>query len=241
LADSLLLLLLSLRVLDCEKYGPHVVDSEGNAHCSYIGYERAKHLPTLFGKGARWPAPSHLYALTPAREGHWNYRQWETLDPLSTHLGVETSIVEHYDFVDEYFTMLQAGDLCGRVTVIAWKHEYIPDLANSLGCGDENGCPSTYDENDYDTVWQLKYLYHAATETHEDEAGLVVDNSTAPTDGGPRRYLKALPVAHSQSQKGWNLYATVSAQNFDPLAFSHQAGDYPDNGTKHGGRWRDEI
>jgi hypothetical protein len=32
------------------------------------------------------------------------------------------------------------------------------------------------------------------------------------------------------SQKKWNIFGTVQAENFDPLAFSKSVGDYPPGG-----------
>lgn len=36
----------------------------------------------------------------------------------------------------------------------------------------------------------------------------------------------------------WTIYGSVHDQDFDPLAFSKQVGDYPPGGTSHGARWR---
>lgn len=36
----------------------------------------------------------------------------------------------------------------------------------------------------------------------------------------------------------WRVYGSIQKQNFDPLAFSKAAGDYPPGGTDHGPRWK---
>lgn len=55
----------------CEKVGPLVSDDDGNEHCSLIGFERARYIATLFGDAPeeRWPAPAHLFALSPGKCG----------------------------------------------------------------------------------------------------------------------------------------------------------------------------
>jgi hypothetical protein len=36
----------------------------------------------------------------------------------------------------------------------------------------------------------------------------------------------------------WRVFGSVQAENFDPLSFSKEFGDYREGGTNHGGRWR---
>jgi len=167
----------------CEKIGPHVADDEGNVHCSYIGFERAKYLSTLFGNtpDERWPSPAHLFALHPDREGHWNFREWETLHPLGKKIGINVDITSRGELASEYFDLLQSGSLCGEVSVVSWKHEFIPELATNLGCGPDDGCPAEYPEDDFDQVWQLKFVFEPEDDAkHEskDESGLLRNNTT---------------------------------------------------------------
>jgi len=315
----------------CEKYGPYVTDEQGNEHCSYLGYERAKYLASLFGnndddddnhdKGAtsnpklryRWPTPSHLFALSPDRYDHWNFREWETLQPLSKQIGLFIEVLGRNDLPPLFFDLLQSGALCGRLVVVSWKHEYISELATALGCGPDEGCPPTYADTEFDQVWQLKYVYHAhRLQEKDDENILVVNNNTtivhsisnkmnddaydkAQTEisaplagrahtndddddddnpngqktvaggkpGGNIRQRELQKMLHANqnfhsfhrlqqqqsrqlkklgtSKHGWNVYAIVTNQNFDPLSFSTSVGDYPAGGTRHGGRWQDEI
>jgi hypothetical protein len=266
----------------CEKIGPYVLDKEGNEHCSYIGYERARYLATLFGPGpdTRWPNPAHLFALTVERGGHQNFREWETLLPLSKQSGIITDLSESPEaLADEYFDMLRAGTLCGQVAVVSWKHEYIPDVARALGCGSDNGCPDQFPDNSFDQVWQLKYVFHPEDiSSTEDENGVVptppargdgddeeddvgngneepagddeedvpageegedgdTDKDSVDDQNNRRRLTQKIQVSHKH---GWNIYATVTYQRFDPLAFSKQSGDYPSNGASRGGRWREQ-
>lgn len=234
----------------CEKYGQYVFDEDGNEHCSYVGYTRAQYISTLFGDEpeARWPAPAHLFALTPDRGGRWNFREWETLHPLSMKLGINLDVSGRIDLADGYFDLLRAGSLCGSLTVVSWKHEYIPELAIALGCGPDNGCPSVYPEDNFDVVWILTYAFHPPDVAQQDGTEQHDEFKMVETNGTARRYLKHRHHHHHHHHRakeqvmGWNVYATVSNQGFDPLAFGKRYGDY-----KSGGKalteawWRDEI
>ena len=226
----------------CEKEGPGTTDlRDGSEHCSYIGYERAEYLSSLFGSDpqARWPTPAHLFALTPDRGNgdHLNFREWETLKPLSDHTGIVSEVHNLLTLPKNYFELLQSGSLCDQVAVVSWKHEFIPQLAQQLACGPHNGCPEVFPEDSFDQVWQLTYIYHPALPTTplgeaelrhkakftpmngdelEDEA--TSKNNDDEVDNSLHRQLKH----HNKdfSRHGWNVYATINYQNFDPLAFS---------------------
>lgn len=250
----------------CEKYGPHVSDEDGNEHCSYLGYQRAQFIPSLFlGKQARWPIPSHLIAYAPDRSSaaHWNFREWETLRPLSLKLDLGIDLFKEESLASHLFDLLQGGHLCGEVVAVAWKHELLPELATSLGCGPDNGCPAEYPWDSFDQVWQLQYVFHDNSSPHANQEtklvrvdtqntkkkspAAVVDNiehisgdalvdvnaekeevesvpESASSSDGTRRFLKR--TDESMSNHGWNVYATVTQQNFDPLAFAMEHGHY---------------
>ena len=222
----------------CEKFGPYVKDNEGNFHCSYVGFERAKYIATQFGSGSeRWPAPAHLFALSPDRDGHWNFREWETLHPLATKLGLTVDVAGRSDLPSEVFDLLQSGTLCGQLVAISWSHEFIPELAVALGCGPDNGCPESYPQDSFDQVWQLKYVFQPFAKQPKHEP---VGGGSEPENNATRhRVLEA--ELYGQSKHGWNIYASVSYLNFDALAFSKTVGDYPLGGTPRGGRWDEEM
>jgi hypothetical protein len=219
----------------CEKFGPYVKDDEGNFHCSYLGFERAKFIATLFGNTPleRWPAPAHLFALSPDRDGHWNFREWETLHPTAQKVGVAIDVAGRDGLASEIFDLLQSGSMCGQLAVISWSHEFIPELAMSLGCGPENGCPDVYPQDSFDEVWQLKYAFHPFPKNPKGE------KNAETTGNHTRRHLNAEDVG--ESKHGWSLYATISNLNFDALSFSKSVGDYPLGGTPTGGRWDEEM
>lgn len=237
----------------CEKHGPDVEDAEGNQHCSYIGYERAQYIASLFGNtdAERWPMPHHLFALTPDRVSHLNFREYETLLPLSRKAAVMTELVRRTDFSKRYFDLMmekEGNRLCGKTVVVSFKHEYIPGLTIELGCGVESGCPGTWDELEFDQVWLLKYVFHENSVSDEiDENSLDFDAgeeeqdiAVAAGDIGQRRLKKKHHKGRHKNldeRSGWNVYATTTKQNFDPLAFSKQCGDYPEKGTLAGANW----
>ena len=230
-----------LIIRHCEKDGPFTTDKKDNTeHCSYIGYQRAAYLATLFGTDpqARWPPPAHLFALTPDRGNgdHLNFREWETIQPLSDQTGIVTEIHNRASLPKTFLELLQSGSLCDQAAIVSWKHEFIPELAQQLGCGPHNGCPESYPEDSYDQVWQLTYTFHPRLPSLRDEDDLRHATSFTPfngneyedpvddddDNGGPNMRRQRLLKHHSGdfSRHGWNVYATINYQNFDPLAFS---------------------
>ncbi|CAB9506570.1 expressed unknown protein [Seminavis robusta] len=150
----------------CEKYPDDgVVHQGGNSYCSWLGRERAYFLPSLFDPSNpqhRWPVPTKIFALTQDRESKHkvNYREIETVLPLAKKFDLEIDV---YPFkvkvlADEYFKQLQSGEMCGKVSVISWKHELLADLAVALACGPDEGCPYEYPHDSFDEVWQIKYV-----------------------------------------------------------------------------------
>jgi len=201
----------------CEKFGPEVKDEDGNQHCSFIGLERAQYITTLFGHKA-WPIPDFLYALSPIRPHHFNFREVETLRPLAQKysLPIQSDFETNKELATHFFSLLGAGSLCGKTSIVSWKHESIPDLSRKLGC---LHCPHTYPVNSFDQVWQLKYVY--------DVKGMLSFSSSG-------RQLRKKKKA-----KEWSVYSTVVPQGFDPLKFSARHGDY-DGNSPVGGHWFEE-
>ena len=223
----------------CEDLGGHVrYDEDGTSHCSYLGFQRSLYLATLFGncgsssesqkqkqnsndsttnRSCRWPMPSKLYGLW--NKDKTNKRQFETLRPLSDKSNVS---IEMFDFDtasekvrQELFGLLSSGKFCNQVVVMAWKHAYIRPLAANLGCDQERGCPIVYDDYDFDTVWEIQYVYqpeqlraYPYTET--------IRNHT-------NKYLV----------DGWQVYGSVTKEYFDALEFKRTTY----NDRKNGSSW----
>jgi hypothetical protein len=70
-----------------------------------------------------------------------------------------------------------------------------------------------YKGKSFDNAWQIKFSYQRPE--HSSQKDLQVSE---------------LPL--------WNIAGSVQPENFDPLAFSKQSGDYPTGGTSHGARWQ---
>lgn len=128
----------------------HCEKEDIREHCSYQGFERSVYLASLFGDGKndRWPLPSYIFALSPAGRDNarkMNFREIETVEPLATKAGVtiDDSYPVHRgaEMASEVLTFLQSGQMCGKLTVISWKHSEISHLAHKLGCGPFEGCP----------------------------------------------------------------------------------------------------
>jgi hypothetical protein len=165
-------------------------------HCNPLGWQRAHYLAmVLFGQ--RWPLPTHLYALMKSQ----NMRQYETLLPVSQRTGVNITGIDFHNQptvtlvnavqhdlremcnTDTTVDAIQNNNLNSRmipttpmitVVVVAWKHVYLPDVAAALGC---DHCPHTWDDDDFDSVWQLHYHY---------------DNDDVTTNSGPTVYASVV-------------------------------------------------
>ena len=148
-----------------------------NRYCSEIGYDRAQYITTLFGNTntSRWPVPNYLWALSSHRAKYENYREYETLLPLSQIISVPIQNVSSSTtgtpadtFANQYFfPLLTTKQMCGQISVVSWKHHWIPALVQALGCGPDNGCPMFYPTDTFDAVWELKFIFHSTTTSSE--------------------------------------------------------------------------
>jgi hypothetical protein len=156
-----------------------------------------------------------------------NYRQWETLRPLAESMtmttriegvdGTTTAVLDNNIRLipsdpsvfarGTYLPLLQSGDLCGnKITVVAWEYPTMSALANAVGCGPDQGCPTEMAADDYDHVWQIDFIFPPVAVAAPVEAL----NETTITSSSRRK-------PHKQR---WHVYGNVVAQGFDPLAIS---------------------
>lgn len=192
----------------------HCEAGPAREHCGYMGYQRSNYFASLFGDGARYPAPSYIYALA-AGERHKsfvrNWREIETVQPLADKLHMEINTTygfpEKLLLADDLYSLLRTGEMCGKVAILSWKHHDVPDFSHEMGCGPKQGCPLTFEEDDYDSIWQVKYVYHK--ELHAPYA--LGDEKKNHTWG---------------EHPKWFVYGNVRKENFDPLAFSFRNGKY---------------
>jgi hypothetical protein len=233
----------------CEKEGgPERTDADGNEHCDYVGRERARWFPSLFGPGHRWPIPSYLYALSPTRgDSKLVFRSVESLTPLADKFGlaIHQDYQSNNELVKGVFEALSSGEACGKLTIVNWRHHMMPNLAMKLGC---QFCPLEYPEHSFDEVWQLKFVWNVAdTEIgrrkNEDAENPSSSSSPMPPPPLLRRNLKkskyeaATKTIEKDTMPLWTIYSTVTKQYFDPLQFSTMVGDYIEGGTETGGTW----
>lgn len=194
----------------------HCEKSSLKEHCSNKGFQRAEYLATLFGDTLKekWPAPSYLFALNPG-ERHdkyvQNWREIETILPLSEkfHIKINDSfgLKDTNGLSDQIYGLLKSGKLCDKVALVSWKHEDLPRLAHSLGCGPDQGCPNTFEDIDFDSTWQISYSYH-------------------------KEKYAPYAVEDPKTKKKWGLHpkwwvsSTIRPEDFDPLAYSKRNGNY---------------
>lgn len=247
----------------CERYFARQ-DREKNEYCGYLGLERAHYLATLFGDGARWPAPSRLYAMDPIRPGSDNMKFWQadTLEPLAEKIKVMVktafTVGDERRLAKSIFSDLRKGNLCGKLIVVSWDHE-MPKLAQEFGCGPYNGCPYRFAQSDYDSTYQIKFVYNSPEagavdenkrkqyddhDEADDDYGDADDDNTNgdDTDNKQRRRLgPTRSFFHHRNAKveAWEVHGAVVNMNFDPLSFSASVGDYPEGGKAVGGAWGD--
>lgn len=261
----------------CEKNSDWAESHGGNSYCSWLGRERSFFLASLFDPNnpqRRWPKPEKIFALTEARgdarfvdddnvDSKSNYREIETVLPLANMFNLEVDVYgfDAPDLARDYFELLQNGDMCGKVTVISWKHDLIPGLAQALACGPGEGCPYDYPDTTYDEVWQIKYVYDpkgkAKADTTTDPMNLPVQtqgplmlHTQPPANGTGTEYVddddddddnvkhrllkkrtKRSSHANKKHKKNWVVYGTKTQQYFDPLQYSMKVGDYPADGS----------
>ena len=167
--------LLLIRHCDKDTDADGVVHRGGSNYCSWLGRERSFFFASLFddslanNPNRRYPAPSQIIALTEERDsrfepdsnGKKNYREIETVMPLANKFGLDIDVYGFNNQViaSDIFESLQSGEMCGKMAVVSWKHELLPDLALNLGCGPAEGCPRQYPIDTFDEMWQLKYVF----------------------------------------------------------------------------------
>ena len=247
-----------LIVRHCEKAGYETKDASGDNHCSYIGYERAAYFATLFSdtEPDKYPFPSQIYALSADRGHHDNYREIEMVKPVAQKAGVPVND-DYWDsrkLGSKLMEDIASGELCGKLVLISWKHEFIGKLARNLAC---HSCPRRY-PNEFEPMWQLKYVYDVkGTKLYQsidkglDTITVDVDEPAVPPeeepdappedDSGARRSIRRNLKKKKKLRldRVWSVYFSVRNQEFDPLSFSQSVGDYAGNAVA--GNWADAF
>jgi hypothetical protein len=133
------------------------------SHCSFMGYERSVYLASLFGDNARWPVPAEIYALADDRTHKLNFREVETVAAIADQQNVPVdrtyAVTDTKALANHLLNNVLEGSMCGKLVLVSWKHSDIPRLAHHLGCGPLEGCPWDYKGKDFDSTWQIRYVF----------------------------------------------------------------------------------
>jgi hypothetical protein len=133
-----------------------------DVHLSPVGEERARMLaryiattPALTNSGV----PSVLFATGWTRRSH-SRRPFETLEPLAKQLHQP---IRRPFLVEDYARLarqiLTSPECDGKVVVVCWVHEFLPDLARALGVTPK---PPPWKGHIYDRVWKITWVDHRA-------------------------------------------------------------------------------
>ncbi len=102
-----------------------------------------------------------------------------------------------------------------------WTHtRYVATFIISLGCGPEDGCPTSWRGNDFDSTWRIQYSYH-----NQQISGTTMANVKAEDNKNEKRAkvdndkLNAHLSSSSEEHHEWGISAHVGLEGFDPSAF----------------------
>lgn len=117
------------------------------------GKERAAALAPSFQNG-KWDLPATIYAQRPSKQDK-SRQSIQTVAPLAEALTVKVNTtyqnLETAKIAQEIRTR---PDLRGKVILICWDHEFIPELAKRLGA---KNAPRKWDQDSFDRIWLLSY------------------------------------------------------------------------------------
>lgn len=118
------------------------------------GWQRAGALATLFApsrgplQDAHLGTPAFLYASKTDARKH-SHRPYQTLVPLAAKLGL--TINDAFKTNEYELMLLDAGAREGTV-LIAWQHEFIPQIGNTIA-GNDTTVSQKWPSSRFDVVW----------------------------------------------------------------------------------------
>ena len=121
-------------------------------HLSDAGRDRAARLAEFIP--AKYGRPDFVFA---AAKTEKSIRSWRTMIPLCEAIGVPLdSSTRGKDYLDLAVKLLSDGVYAGKLVVVCWSHDQIPELAAALSApaGDY---PSPWDASVFDLILQLDY------------------------------------------------------------------------------------
>jgi hypothetical protein len=124
---------------------------------SQKGLERADALVPYFLSTASlldYGPPVAIYASQPTEDGH-SIRSLMTITPLAQALNQSPIALYGSEDIGPMADEIMANpDYEGKMVLICWEHDNIPDLAKKLGAK----APSTWPDGAYDVDWVITYL-----------------------------------------------------------------------------------
>jgi hypothetical protein len=134
--------------------------TDGQTDLSPIGFARAELLPKLFSSAANrpdLPTPQVIFA---THESAHSNRPVQTMAPLAAalHLPINDRFDDN-DYGRLAATMLN-GKYAGKVVLVVWHHEKIPQLAAALGAKPPY---SPWPDQQFDRIWRIDYVNGKAT------------------------------------------------------------------------------
>jgi hypothetical protein len=136
----------------------HGVDVTGTPNPDCLipqGWQRAGGLATLFDTGVGTmrtdlAVPGHLYS--PAYPNNSvNHRAYETLLPLSLRLGLTINTNYQKGQEAQLAASIVAND--AGVSLVAWDHHYIPDIAANIPLVTGVVVPTVWPGDRFDIIW----------------------------------------------------------------------------------------
>ena len=138
--------------------------TDGRIDLAPAGFARAKDLPQLFlgssvGAAPKFPRPDVLFATHQSKHSN---RPFETIEPLSQALNLPVNS----EFMDEDYAslarLLLGGQYAGKIVLVAWHHDTLPQLAAALGVEPQ---PAPWPPTQFDRVWRIDWHDGKATLT----------------------------------------------------------------------------
>ncbi|AGH94542.1 histidine phosphatase family protein [Pseudobdellovibrio exovorus] len=129
-------------------------NDDSQTHLSKKGYERAQALVQVFSsENSRFKVPQVIVAQHP-RKKKGSIRSIETAAPLAESLGLEVDTsFEVKDALNMARHVLSSDETDGKVVLIVWGHDEIPDIAKAFGAKNL----SYWRSQDFDRVWYFKF------------------------------------------------------------------------------------
>jgi broad specificity phosphatase PhoE len=149
---------------------PEETGGEKDPNLTPQGYARAKALASVIPD--HFPRPDFLFA---AKRSKGSDRPVETITPLAKALDEPIDSKFKADDVEGLaHAVLTEAQYRGKVVLICWHHEKIPDLAKALGAKD---APENWSGKVFDQVWEITYDGDAASWKQVPENALPGDSS----------------------------------------------------------------